>query len=456
MDARPAGIPDRLRPGTVARAAYVAFLAITVLLSVRFIQRALPNYLPKDWSLAHDADGLEDWLCVRFYQEGKSPYTPAALAELKRSTIGHPPTTAFWFIWMGGFEKAIAAEIISLSTLLFLLLHLYLCARALKFPAPVAVAVLGFSWLFTTDGLIMHWHAIQLSEQIAFALVVCWLYLRRGKQLPAGLALGIAMTFKLFPGILMLLLLLARRFRAFLVAAGVYGFVAVFMTATYGLASWTMFLEQQKITSRAWMGSVRSASLQGIVLRLLSPICKGNVLPRTAATVIAAIVGVALLIGAGLLCRKTLQHAREHDPTSIDLPFALITMVAIFLNPWIWEHYHVFLIQPAFVVGARVFTAFRSTLRGWLDERVAHATLARAGAVLLVSGAALLAVGWLFSINVYAKTKLEGQWYAQPTPWLHRHLHLMEAFNWLPWVIMIALTMLVVSQLSPRAAPAQS
>jgi len=39
--------------------------------------------------------------------------------------------------------------------------------------------------------------------------------LRRGQEIPAGLALGMAATIKLFPGVLMLFLLIAGRYRSF-------------------------------------------------------------------------------------------------------------------------------------------------------------------------------------------------------------------------------------------------
>jgi hypothetical protein len=208
------------------------------------------------------------------------------------------------------------------------------------------------------------------------------------------------------------------------------------------------------------MGSIRSASLQGIVLRAMSPICEGNVLPLPAATVVASGLGIGLLVFTWWLSRPTLRQAREQDATAIDLPFALVTMLAIFLNPWIWEHYHVFLIQPAFVILARLFAHLRGRVRGWLDEEEFTAgALARAAAMFLGALGAVVAVVRIYETNVYAKMTLEGMWRNHPTPWVHRQMHLMEVLNWLPWAIMIALGMGTVAFLSPprgqgRRAPA--
>jgi len=440
----------RLRPSGFARLAHLVFLVFVLVTSTRFIVRALPNYLPKDWSQAHEFDGLEDWLAARYYVKGENPYGPEALGELKRIGIGHPPTTTFWSIPLARLDKAVAAEIFDLLSWLFLLVHLYLCAREVKFPSPLALAVLGFAWFLTTDGMTMHWHAIQISEHIALPLVVAWVFLRRGRQVPAGIALGIAATFKLFPGLLMLMLLVSRRFVAFAVAAAVYLGVAIFVTATYGIAAWPMFFQQQQLISRAWMGSIRSASLQGIVLRAMSPICQGNVLPLPAATVLATGLGIGLLVFTWWLSRPTLRQAREQDHTAIDLPFALVTMLAIFLNPWIWEHYHVFLIQPAFVILARLLAHLRGRVRGWLDEEeIGAGRLGRAAAMFLVALVAVAAVVRIYETNVYAKMTLEGMWRNHPTPWVHGQMHLMEVLNWLPWAIMIALGMGTVAYLSP-------
>ena len=439
----------RVRPGTLARLTYVTFLLVAILLAIRWTTGALDQYLPKDWSHAHEYDGLNDWTMARLYLRGKNPYTPESLAEMKINDVGHPPTTAFWFVPLAPLDKAIAAEIIDLTTWFLLVIQLYLCAKQLGFPAPLAVTALAFSWLLTTDGMTMHWHAVQLSEQIALPLAVCWVYLRRGKEVPAGIALGIACTFKLFPGLLILFLLFARRFRAAVTAAAVYLSVAGVMTATYGFSCWPLFLSQQQAITRRWMGSVRNASLQGIILRAISPICEGDVVPRTSATVIATLAGIMILALAAFMCRRALAHARKVDPKSIDVPYALFSVLAVFLNPWIWEHYHVFLILPAFIVLAAFFAPFRRSLRAWLDEEAPGKALVRDGLSLAIVLVGLGAVIRIFSTSVYAKMALEAIWRTHPTPWYHHQLHLMEVLNWLPWAIMVILCLFAAWRLSP-------
>jgi hypothetical protein len=441
----------RVRPDVVRRVAHVAFTLVACVLAIRWIQQSLPNYLPKDWSRVHVYDGLEDWDTARYFLRGKNPYAPASLAELGRHALGHPPTAGFWCIPLAPLEKEIAAEVLDLANMFLLALSIYLCARELKLPAPAAVGVLVWGWFLTTDGMTMHWHSVQTSAEVGFALVLGWVYLRRGAEIPAGIAVGVAATIKLFPGVLIVFLLVARRYRAFLAASATYLAVAAVMTSTYGLRSWQQFLVQQGGPQGFWVGHVRNASLQGVFLRTISPLCVSSPLPNTRTTLVAIVLSVLLLVLAALLSRRMLKHAREENYGSIDLPFALFSVLGTFLNPWIWEHYHVLLVQPVFVLVVSVWTSFRRTWREWLDELAPNWALVRHGVPLLLVVSGVSASVYMLKNNQYAKTEIQNLWRAHPSPWYHRYLHVTEVFNWLPWVITLLLCALVTWHLSPRA-----
>lgn len=447
MDAK-LNLRGRLRPDLLPRFFYVVFLIVASWQALHWIQQDIHRYLPKDWSNAHEYDGLEDWLASRFYVAGRNPYSPESLAELKRIGLGHPPTTTFWFIPFGHLEKPIVAEVIDLSTMFLLLVHIYLCARVVRLPAPIASTALIFAWLFTTDGLAMHWHLIQVSEQLAFLLVMSWYFLRRGRELPAGITLGMAATIKLFPGVLMLFLLMARRHRAFVAAAAVYLGVALFMTATYGFAVWPMSFAQQSVIAKIWVGSVCNASLQAIVLRLRTPLCVGGGGDSTT-TVIAVVVGILLLALATRLTYRIVKRARFEDPRLIDVPYAVFTVLAVFLNPWIWEHYDLLLIQPVFVLAATAVTIFRRSLRDWMDEGATTTrTLVRDSLLTLLVLGGIAASAAALGTSIYAKRRLEELWRGvpkNPTPWVHLHLHIAEILNYLPWVTMVVISLVMAA-----------
>ncbi len=448
MDAK-VSLPGRVRPDLLPRIFYVVFLIVTCWLTVYWMTRDMHRYLPKDWAQAHEYDGLEDWIAAKYYVDGKNPYSPESLAELKRIGLGHPPTTSFWYIPFARarLEKAVVAEVVDLSGMLMLIIEVFLCARAVKLPAPLVSTVLLFAWMFTTDGLALHWHLIQVSTHLAFLLALCWYWLRRGQEIPAGIALGMAATIKLFPGVLMLFLLMARRYRAFAAAAGFYLAVALLMTATYGFAVWPMFLKQQSVIANIWIGSVCNASLQGIFLHIKTPICVANPLGDGTVAIVAAAVGILLLALAARVTYQLTKRARYEDPRLIDVPFSVFSLLAVFLNPWIWEHYYLLLIQPAFVLAAAALTIFRRSLRDWLDEAgITTRRMVRDSVLAFLVLGGILAGVLSLNTNIYAKRRLEELWRGEPrhpTPWVHLHIHIAEFLNCLPWVTMIVLSFVV-------------
>lgn len=432
----------RVRPQALIQLLYLAFWLLTVILVLRWGYEAMPRYLPKDWSKAHEFDGLMDWKAAKLYLEGRSPFSADALKEMHVVGFGHPPTTAFWFIPLGHFEKATASELIALTSWLLLAIHLYICAKEVRFPAPVALTALLFAWALTTEGFVMHWHAIQLSEHIAFPLVLSWAYLRRRKDISSGIALGIAATVKLFPGVIMVFLLFARRFRAFFAASALFVAVGAFMTLTYGVDSWKLFLTQQGPMAHDWMGSPRNGSLQGVIMHAFQPLCVGPAYPSALTSYLASGAGIVLLVIAGFVSRGNVRRARLSDPRAIDQPLALFTVLAVWVNPWIWEHYWVFLIQPAFVVADGFCSLLRATVRAWLDERVGTWSLLGTGVLIGIAASGLAGIVWLLGTQDVRTERVQALWFSSHDPWVHRQLHLHDVFNWLPWPLMIALCLL--------------
>ena len=429
----------RPRPGTLALLAYLVFFGLVIWLSLDWLHQALPTYLPKDWWQSHEFDGLIDWKGARMYLRGDSPFSPAGLREMMVVGVGHPPTTEFWFLPIARFDKALASELIGLTTWVFLGIHLYVCGRELEIKAPLLWATLIFSWILTTQGMQMHWHAIQLSEHIALPLTLCWMYLRRGREIPAGIMLGIALCLKLFPGVLVLLLLVGGRIRAVVACTIVFVIASAVMTAGFGLQAWPLFFHQQTLISPDWIGHVRNASIQGIVLRLITPVCTVQARPSVVASVTAGSIAVVMFAVSWFASRRALSYARKVDPRAIDLPFALFSVLSVFANAWTWEHYSVLMLTAGYIVVVTSWRAFAAKFRAYLDELSPRRELVKEGLIELVTLLSVAAVIKMFDMDIYAKERLIDMWRTSKLPVYHHFLHFFEIINWLPWALMVLL-----------------
>jgi hypothetical protein len=455
----------RFRSSIWCQALYVAIVIAAALLGVLLLRDAIPNYFPRDWAAANEFDALTDWKAARLFWLGISPYSAEGLKINDLSGMGHPPTMAFWYLPLADFPKATAAEFTSVSALFMVPVHVYLCAKELRFPAPIATAWLGSAALLATSWLHYHFIIVQLSEHIAFLYVLTWWFLRRGHDLRAGLCLGVATTFKLFPGLLVLMLLLGRRYRGFVAACGTYLAVALVMTIAYGPRSWLQFFEQQAPISKRWMGSLQNSSLSGLVTRLLSPACDGISQPTTTGTLIVIAVSCCLLALAAWTCRVHLRQARDSHAHAIDLPFSLFALLSVFLNAWAWEHYFVLAILPIMVLVKNFVSVWRRTFCRWCDEATDHRSLLGVSSVMITVAASLTLVFWSFTVNFREKDDLRALWFQTHNPFYHTHMHILEAANLLPWIVPILLcfpallmsrSLYSPSEASPETAGASS
>jgi hypothetical protein len=423
-----------------------------------FVIDGLIRVFSFNWASTGWGDCRVDWAAARLFLQKKSPYTEEALASMGLSNygFGHPPTTSFWFIPFTKVDYPVMSELVGILTLVALLFHLIICANELELPAKAAFVLLPFGFALQTTWLWDHLTLVQVSEIIAFLFALSWYFLRRGREIEAGITLGAACTFKLFPGVLVLFLLLTRRFRGAAAACVTYLVIAVFMTMGYGLRAWTDFFHQQGPISAYWMGHIRNASLHGIVVRLFRPLCERPVDDAQALDIIGALrklpsipalPGSSWAIAASLLLLAFCWWISKREAfrsTSIDVPYTLFSVVAVFVNPWIWEHYLVLLFTPLFVLTAGALRRARDLGRLVIDVDRPPRMLTRTGIELLFLSAVVLALVAMLVLSTYTKNELYAQYWAVQNgkqslpPGLHARMHWWEMLNWLPWVVAIA------------------
>lgn len=424
------GVSPRLRSLLLGAYATFALLAGTLLISrgLGRIDTVVPNRPVYDL--------VVDWRGARAFVEGYNPYSEEGRrrAELTATGNGHPPTTLFWVIPLAPFSLKVAREVLLQFNLLLLLMELAIIVREYRAPAPWPTAWLALGLVLSCDWIDYLFFIGQLSQLIAFAYFLAWYSLRRGWDVRGGLAVGAACTLKIFPGVLLLLLALGRRWRALAAAAALYLAVAAVMTARFGFLAWPQFVQQLHGDADRWMASIQNQAIHGMVLRFFHPVCepRGPTLPL--ATAISTIGALALLGGVAWLARKAGQ-TRER----IDLPFALAAVLSVFTSNWAWEHYNVLFILPV-VTGLTYLWRLRGRRglgSGWT---VVAATLL--GLVLVT-----------LPVPILEKAKLQSAYLQNPE--LHFRLHFFEALNMVP-VIGLTLSLAVLLWRSERQVAAQA
>lgn len=438
------------RPSLEERVLRWMIVAALAAISFELVRRAIPMYLPRDWAGAHELDAIEDWKAAKLYFQGISPYAPQGLAAIGQSGMGHPPTTPFWFLPVAEFPKETVVQLSTFLVWVLLPVHTFLCARALSFPAPFATATVTASALFASYFVKYHCDATQFSEPIAVLYVAGWLCLRSGRDARAGVCLGLALTMKLFPGVLLLMLLFARRFRAFFAASVSYLAVALFMTETYGLRSWFDFFQQQGEISRQALGSVQNSSLSGLILQLITPACIDDGRPSTLATTLTFGCSALLLSISFWLCRRHFSAARERDARAIDLPFALFGVLSVFLNAWVWDHYAVLVVQPLFILVAEFARLGSTAFRRWCEERLTSKQLLRVAGALLCAAPGFWLTFDALTVDSHQREDMLNLWKAHHLPFYHRLFHWLQIENFAVWIAPILLCFWALRLSPPR------
>jgi len=415
-------------------------------ISLQLLSRAFPNYLPHDWPHAHAGDALVDWKAAKLFLLEMSPYTKAGLEYTSMSHVGmgKPPTTAFWYLPMTEYSLALAGELSSLLIWVLMPLSIYLALRSLACRWTLSVTLLVFAWIMSTSWFVYHFQAIQYSVPIAFLYVLGWWCLRQGYDLRAGLCLGAAATIKLFPGVMLLMLLAARRWRAFIAASALYGLVAVIMTSVYGIGSWLEFWEQQKPIARDWMGSLQNSSLSGLLTQLLHPGCISEGPFDTRATRLATGSGV-LLVGLALwVSRVHFRRAIDTDARAIDVPYALLALVSVFANPWVWEHYYALCIHPMLIIGVASLRMLHQAYRRYCDRLVWFGYLGWQSALSTLSLGGLVLVILALNRKIWVLWRVREYFNGTLDPAAHHQFHLLQAQNFTPWLVLITLGFVLV------------
>ena len=395
---------------------------LLIIQAVPEVRRVLSRTTPWDLNI--------DRLTARAYLDGYSPFTPegAALsgaAASGPSGNGHPPTTSFWVLPIATLAQAPATVAMDTVTVLLLLIELMALLRILRCPAPFATAWLVLGYILGCAFMLYHLSLGQWSGIIGFFFAAGWWAGRKRDDWLAGIALGCACTLKLFPGVVVLMFLVTRRWRVLAAAAASYLAVAAIMTARFGLASWPRFLAQQSAIADQWMGDIQNQSLHGIAQRLFTPVCVPHGPVVRAGLVLSSAVS-AVLIGTALWWARRTGRA---GAASFDLTYALFVALSVVTSQWTWEHYTIIYLLPAAILAATLIEAYRTGTAG-----VSTAAMLLVLAAVVASWRLSTATKALLQASVLRGNLAD-----------HFQLHVFDILNWAPGLALLALLFVTVA-----------
>jgi len=235
---------------------------------------------------------------------------------------------------------------------LFSILALLLIAVMLKRgplsgakPKDIAIIALGAAgWYALSDMLRLGQSGLFLSA----LLIAGWYLIRGGQPVLAGIAVGMATCLKVFPGLVLVYLLIRHR------KAGVAGLTTTVVLGVATLACVGMGnCRDYFATSRFVVQTYRAYAEN---LSLLSPFAIAERWLRLpVGSAFVGFLAAAAIVTALLMRRGRRPYRVRRKEVEFDLEYSRVLSVTLLLTPICWVHYLPILILPLAVMGRCVF-----------------------------------------------------------------------------------------------------
>jgi hypothetical protein len=315
-----------------------------------------------------NADFTSFYMPARYMLEGKSIYAPVYIRDLgplpadfhlnreTRHANLNPPFQTLIMAPLARLPYAAAFWAWGLFSLLCLGIAAILVERGTRPPHAPPGPLRPLTFLVLVLAYFPTWISVaigQITPLIFLLLVLVWVAARKDRAAWAGIALGIALSLKLFVGVLLILFLVRRQWR---LLAWTTASVVVCTLATLPCAGAVTYREYLHILgSVTWYAASWNASFMGFFTRLLGgsenpaplniPVLAHALAYACSALVVAALVWVAWPPAAP-------RPADGHDAaprgpfTSFDLAFSLSIPVMLLASPLGWMYYFPALLLP--------------------------------------------------------------------------------------------------------------
>ncbi len=294
------------------------------------------------------SDFMQDYAAATALRRGLPVYGETIQKIIDETAQGswqiannHPPSTALLFLPFSLLPYTVSFIALNVLSLILLIVSAVTCSKELAVSKVFLPLVVGFC---------LCWYPVlyclgtgQSSILIAACVTFGWLSLHKQRSRAAGSLFGVAVLFKLFPGLIALYLVLKRRYAALLwmlitIFCGIAASIAI-----GGIDAWHHYtLTVIESDMREWNAFVLNVSLSGAVERLLGE-KTGWVEPLLEAPAAARMLQLVLQAGLVLwLSAKLLLSQDEQE----GIGFSLTVTVMLLVSPIMWAHIFPILIYP--------------------------------------------------------------------------------------------------------------
>ena len=306
------------------------------------------------------SDFVQDYIAANSLRRGGSLYGED-IKKLENEMLGfngppnfHPPFNALLFLPFSFLSYNKAFVVLGVISLILLLLINQLVVKDLE---------LNGEWFLNFTCFTLCWYPFicclgngQSSMIIAACLIAGWFWMRRKKEYVAGFLFAIATLMKLFPGLVLLYLLIMKNWRAlfatvFFIVVGLLA--TAFIAGVEDMQTYAIITVARDID--VFRGYVLNHSIGGIVAKLFGK-QMGWFSPLVEIPHIASVL--TTLLSIGILFYTILKlRAMAAEKELSDYAFGLTLVTMLLLSPLTWSHIFPVLIFPVSLL-----------LREYIDE----------------------------------------------------------------------------------------
>lgn len=291
-------------------------------------------------------DFYQEWSSARNWREGISVYAPQ-IDTLKRhlglkyvSVVirynAHPPPVILLSLPLAWLDYLDALACWQLTNLLLIALSIAVTLRTLE-------CQLSGWWVLPIVAFLLLFNPFrqqclqgQLNGVLLALVTLAWAAERRRLYAWAGLALGLATAIKLFPGWLVLGLLLRRRWTGVIAAVAVFIALHACSWAVLGQQAYQDYIQIVQPDLQRFRFHVTNASILGFGHKLLI----GNPAERSwplwaAPTAAWVLMGTLIVVVAVLALRAASRH---QSVRSFDVAVGINITAMLLLSPLTWDH----------------------------------------------------------------------------------------------------------------------